>query len=409
VFAGSESRILWLGRTPLAANESTIYENGPGVAGGPAGGIAGCVSGPAQTPAPGAALSAAPTFAATSVGATSAAQPVTLTNNGTGPLHVDRAYLAGLNPGDFTITANGADGRTVAPGASVTVSVAFRPTAGGDRQANLSFADDAANTTDQTVTLAGSTPGSTNPTATAPVQTLSPNGGARGVTIAPTLANSTVPVDVRWTGTGTRSELRYVMWTSATSSTTTNVTLTPNTATSATVDLKMGGTAGTPYQFQVRSCSSATVCSPWVNGAKFTLQPVDETAMSPALFKGTWTSEALAGSFGGTVKWSATSATATLLPSMSFTVIGNAAWVSSKGPDRGVAQVQVDGASPQVVDLYAPTAQNGQLVWARDGLAAGSHTVTVTVLGKKSPANPAACNTGTKCARVDIDAAVVIK
>jgi len=33
----------------------------------------------------------------------------------------------------------------------------------------------------------------------------------------------------------------------------------------------------------------------------------------------------------------------------------------------------------------------------------------VTVLGKKSTLNPGACNTGTKCAQVDIDAAVMIR
>jgi hypothetical protein len=33
----------------------------------------------------------------------------------------------------------------------------------------------------------------------------------------------------------------------------------------------------------------------------------------------------------------------------------------------------------------------------------------VTVLGKKSPQNPGACNTGTKCAQVDVDMAAIIR
>jgi hypothetical protein len=48
-------------------------------------------------------------------------------------------------------------------------------------------------------------------------------------------------------------------------------------------------------------------------------------------------------------------------------------------------------------------------VWARDALAPGTHTVTITVLGKKSPQNPGACNTGTKCSQVDIDMSSIIK
>ncbi len=152
-FDGAESRILWLGRDPAGGQELTIYENGPAVAGGPAAGIAGCTSGPAETPTANALFSAAPKFPTTAPGATSATQTVTLTNGGDSPLHVDRAYIGGLNPKDFAIVTNGANGATVAPGASVNVTVAFKPQTYGTRQANLSFADDAANTTDQTIVL----------------------------------------------------------------------------------------------------------------------------------------------------------------------------------------------------------------------------------------------------------------
>jgi hypothetical protein len=153
LFDGAESRILWLGRDPAGGQELTIFENGPAVAGGPAAGIAGCSSGPAETPAANALFSAAPKFATTAPGSTSASQTVTLTNGGDAALHVDKAYIGGLNPKDFTIVTNGANGATVAPGASVNVTVAFKPQAYGTRQANLSFVDDAANTTDQTIVL----------------------------------------------------------------------------------------------------------------------------------------------------------------------------------------------------------------------------------------------------------------
>jgi hypothetical protein len=251
----------------------------------------------------------------------------------------------------------------------------------------------------------GSTPVSPTLTATAPVQSLA---AGNTVTVGSPLANSTLPVDLRWSGNGSRYELQM-----ATGNSTTTlgafapVTLTPDTATSTTVKLAMGGTTGLAYQFQVRSCN-ATACGAWAQGAKFTLQPADEKGMAASAFKGTWTSENLVGSYGGSVKW-ASSGSATIVPSVSFTVSGNAAWISTMGPDRGLAQVQVDGQTPQVVDLYSPTVQTARVVWARDALAAGTHTVTVTALGKKSTLNPGACTTGTKCARVDIDGAVIIK
>jgi hypothetical protein len=409
LFDGSESRALWLGSNPAIGTELTIYENGPTIAGGPAAGIAGCTSGPAEVPAPNAVLSAAPkAFAQTAIGSTSASQTVTLTNGGAQPLHIGRAYLAGLNPGDFTISGTGIDGTTLQPGDVLTVTVVFKPKAAGTRQANLSFADDAANSTDQTLALTGTTPAAVNPTATAPVQSLAAVTDA--IKVLSPLANSTLPVDLKWSGSGTRFELQMATGaTTATLGAFTNVTLGTASAMSTRVNLVMGATAGKAYQFQVRSCSG-TACSAWAQGPKFTVQPIDDSGIAANLFKGTWTNvSTLAGVYGGTVKRASGSANVTLAPAVQFSVSGNAAWVSTRGPDQGLAQVQVDNGSPQVVDMYAPTVQVGQIVWARDALAAGTHTITVTVLGKKSSLNPGACNTGAKCAQVDVDMATLIK
>jgi hypothetical protein len=296
----------------------------------------------------------------------------------------------------------------VAPGASVNVTVAFKPQAYGTRQANLSFVDDAANTTDQTVALSAATPSSPTPSATAPVQSLAAVFNDPIALLSP-IQNSTLPVDLTWTGSGTSSQLEMATGaTTASLGAFTAVPLTPASATSTRVRLAMGTTTGKAYQFRVRSCNGAT-CSAWMNGPKFTLQPLDDALIPAALWKGTWTNVANAGYYGGTVKRSSTSAGVTLVPAVTFTVSGNAAWVSTLGPDMGLAQVQVDGGKPEVVDLYSPTVQTGRVVWARDALAAGSHTVTLTVLGKKSTLNPGACNTGAKCANVDVDMATIIK
>ena len=189
------------------------------------------------------------------------------------------------------------------------------------------------------------------------------------------------------------------------------VTLPTSSATSTRVRLAMGNASGYAYQFRVRSCSGAA-CSAWASGPKFTLQPFDDAGIAPGQFKGTWTSVSLpgtTGAYGGTVRRASGSATATLAPAVTFSISGNAAWVSTLGPDQGQAQVQVDNGRPEVVDLYSPTFQTRRVVWARDALAAGTHTITLTVLGKKSPLNPGACNTGAKCAQVDVDMATLIR
>jgi hypothetical protein len=412
LFDGSESRVLWLGSNPVVGTELTIYENGPTIAGGPAAGISGCTSGPAEVPAPNAVLSAAPkAFAQTAIGSTSASQTVTLTNGGAQPMKVGRAYVAGLNPGDFTISGAGIGGTTLQPGATLTVTVAFKPTAAGTRQANLSFTDDAANSTDQTLALTGSTPPSVNPSATGPVQSLAAVFNDPIALLSP-LAGSTLPVDLQWSGSGTSFELQMATGaTTASLGAFTPVTLPTSSATSTRVRLAMGNASGNAYQFRVRSCNGAA-CSTWANGPKFTLQPFDDAGIAPGQFKGTWTSVSLpgtTGAYGGTVRRASGSATATLAPAVTFTISGNAAWVSTLGPDQGLGQVQVDNGKPEVVDLYSPTFQTRRVVWARDALAAGTHTITLTVLGKKSPVNPGACNTGAKCAQVDVDMATLIR
>ena len=131
------------------------------------------------------------------------------------------------------------------------------------------------------------------------------------------------------------------------------------------------------------------------------LQPVDDADVAATAYKGTWNTTLIpVGAYNKTIHWASTSASATIV-STSFTVSGNAAWVSTVGPNRGIAEVQVDGGSKQTIDLYAPTQEAARIVWARDALPTGTHTVTITVTNKRNTAS-----TGT---RVDVDMAAIIK
>jgi hypothetical protein len=89
-----------------------------------------------------------------SVGTTSAAKSVTVTNTGTAALHVTIVALAGANTGDFTISADTCTGASVAVNATCSVSVTFTPGATGARSATLTFTDDAGGSP-QTVALSG--------------------------------------------------------------------------------------------------------------------------------------------------------------------------------------------------------------------------------------------------------------
>ncbi len=64
-------------------------------------------------------------------------------------------------------------------------------------------------------------------------------------------------------------------------------------------------------------------------------------------------------------------------------------WITATGPSYGKATVSIDGISKGTVDLYASSV-HWQVVKSYAGLASGSHTIVVTVLGTKN-----ASSTGT--------------
>jgi hypothetical protein len=92
------------------------------------------------------------TFSQQYVGATSAAQNVTLTNAGNAALSISSIGLTGSNPGDFSQTNTCGSG--IAAAANCTISVTFAPTAAGTRSASLSITDNASGSP-QTVNLSG--------------------------------------------------------------------------------------------------------------------------------------------------------------------------------------------------------------------------------------------------------------
>ncbi|MEO9072572.1 MAG: choice-of-anchor D domain-containing protein [Edaphobacter sp.] len=108
-------------------------------------------------------------FPPTGVGVISAAQTITLTNNGGVPLLVQSVAVAG----DFVIAAgSNTCGSSVAVNTACTMQIAFAPTAGGPRSGMLTVTDNA-----------GSSPQALSLTGTGVDFTLNPNGGT-SLTIA---------------------------------------------------------------------------------------------------------------------------------------------------------------------------------------------------------------------------------
>jgi hypothetical protein len=106
-------------------------------------------------PAPVVTLNPAGTFnltGSTTQGTTAAPQNLTVSNTGTGPLHVTAIGVSGLNAGDFSVSGSNCLATAVAAGASCAIPVTFAPLASGIRTTTLTITDDAANSP-QMVTL----------------------------------------------------------------------------------------------------------------------------------------------------------------------------------------------------------------------------------------------------------------
>ena len=123
------------------------------------------------------------TFAGQTVGTTSAALPVTLTNSGGSALTITSISITGSDPTEFAQTNT--CGTSVAAGASCTINVTFTPAAAGTRSASVSIADNAPDNP-QTVTLTGT--GATGPAAGLAPSTITFSSQAVGSTSSPQVA-----------------------------------------------------------------------------------------------------------------------------------------------------------------------------------------------------------------------------
>jgi trimeric autotransporter adhesin len=65
------------------------------------------------------------------------------------------------------------------------------------------------------------------------------------------------------------------------------------------------------------------------------------------------------------------------------------AWSGYRGPDAGIARVELDGVASEV-DLYSPAPKFQEVVFTATELADASHTLTIEVTGRKNDASTAA-------------------
>ena len=105
---------------------------------------------------PGVSIAPSPLTLSATQGATSASQNITVTNNGTAPLHITAVTFTGANVSEF-VNPTGSCTAAIAPASSCTIAVAFAPTSAmgsATRTETITLTDDAASSP-QTVTVNG--------------------------------------------------------------------------------------------------------------------------------------------------------------------------------------------------------------------------------------------------------------
>jgi Fibronectin type III domain len=230
-------------------------------------------------------------------------------------------------------------------------------------------------------------------TTTAPVVSLKVPSGP--------VSTTAVPASLTWTGTNaTGYELQQSVNGAAFADVSVCTAATPCASTSTTVSVKPSPTNGTvtTYRYQVRATNAAGTFGAYTAGTAFSVPATDNTGGFS--FAGGWSGVNLAGAYNGSVHESSTAGAAA---NNSTALAGSTvAWVSTMGPDRGMASVSVDGGAATTVDLYSATLKPATVVWQATNLGtATGHTIKVTVLSTRN-----AAATGNK---VDIDAYLALK
>jgi hypothetical protein len=212
--------------------------------------------------------------------------------------------------------------------------------------------------------LIGTDADTTQPTVTAPVQTI-----AKG------RAGSTVPIRVRWSATDASGIKSYELWRSTNGGNFVRDTTLSPTATAHTYSL----TVGKSYRFFVRAYDNAGNASAAKYGPTFTPTVTDDRSGVTYFARGgSWIRESWSQAYMGTLTTLHTGVTGAG-GFARYTFTGrDVAYVASLGSNRKSATVKIDGVFFSTVNLHRDVSAGAQIVISKHWATLGKHTIEVS-------------------------------
>ena len=207
----------------------------------------------------------------------------------------------------------------------------------------------------------------------------------------------TIPVVLSWSATDEDGIAGYELQQSTDGGATfTNMPLPTCITTTLTLSITPNG-AGQHWDFAVRATDRLGAVSDYKAGPAFKVETYQESA-SAVVYAGAWKADSVSGAYGDSVTYASTAAA-----KATFTFTGSSvSWVSTRGTDRGKAEVWLDGTKKATINLYASSRNVRQTVYAINGLSTNtSHNLEIRVVGEKDPSSSST--------RIDIDGFIALR
>ena len=181
------------------------------------------------------------------------------------------------------------------------------------------------------------------------------------------------PASISWSGSDKGSGVyQYVLEVSRNGGAWQRIALPSRLTKSVSRSLALSGS----YRFRVRARDRVGNWSQWKVGPPVHAVATQDSS-SKIMWTGAWTKITGAALSGGTARSTTSPTAAARISAYSRSL----AWVSRRGPGRGLAQVWVDGVLAATVDLGAPTLGGKTTVFTKSWSTSATHTLRIVPLG----------------------------